>query len=271
MTTVLFEMHKLEGSLDAKGINSSEFDLKSKYFNSILEKYGITEAQFDSSVVWYAKNPKKYEDIYTDVLAQLTDLQNDVKKGKYHPVDSIELRKIKLNLWIKKSKYVFTKDSVRSHLDFKIADKDFLYGDVYVLKFKQLIAPEDSSKNQRIVLRINYWNGKTDSVSRKAYNDSLTRRYTFRFPATEKLKIKSISGELLASTRYKGVFHATIDSISLLRVYDPKLQDSLRAIVQKADPTKYFTPKEHRLDSIKKAKLDSVKKVPKNQSKTPEK
>ena len=235
-------MHKLEGTLDAKGITSSQFQLKSNYFNSVLEKYGITQAQFDSSVVWYSKNPKEYDDIYTNVITNLTDFQKDIQKGKYHPVDSIELRKMRVSVWNKKVMYHFTKDSTRTHFDFEIKDNGFLYRDVYVLKFKLKIAKQDSCKNQRIIFCLNYWNGKSDSLIQKTYHDNLTRRYTFKFVATKQLKIKSISGQLLANSAYKGVFHASLDSISLLRIFDPKLQDSLRILVRYADPKDYEVP-----------------------------
>jgi hypothetical protein len=260
MADILTEMHKLEGSLDAKGISSSQFDIKSKYYNSILEKYNISSADFDSSVVWYTKNPKKFERIYENVNIQLTQLQADVQKGKYHYVDSIELRKIKINIWNKPIKYIFTKDSTRTRLAFEIKDDNLKFGDMYVMKFKQTIAKADSCKNQHILLCINYFNGKIDSVYQKAYNDNLTRRYTFHFPAKQKLKIKSISGELLGSSSYKGTFNSKTDSISLIRVYDPKLQDSLRTVVKKVDPTNYLTPEKQRLDSVLRAKTNPANK-----------
>ncbi len=261
MADVLTDMHKLEGSFEAKGILYTQFDLKSKYYNSILEKYDITQAQFDSSVVWYTKNPKKFEKIYDDVNGQLTQLQTDVQKGKYHYVDSIELRKLKINLWNKPIKYVYTKDSARTRLAFEIKDDNLKLGDVYLLKFKQTIAKADSCKNQHILLCINYWNGKTDSVYQKAYNDNITRRYTFHFPVKKKLKIKSISGELLGSSAYKGTFNSKTDSISLIRIYDPKLQDSLRTVVQKADPKNYKTSGKQKPDSILRIKTNPANKL----------
>ena len=253
MADVLTDMHKLEGSLEAKGITNTQFDLKSNYYNSILKKYGITSAQFDSSVVWYTKNPKKFEKIYEDVNGQLTQLQTDVQKGKYHYVDSIELRKIKINIWNKPTKYIYTKDSTRTKLAFEIKDNNLKFGDVYELKFKQTIAKADSCKNRHILLCVNYFNGKIDSVYQKTHNDNIERRYTFHFPAKQKLKIKSISGELLGSSAHKGTFNAKTDSISLIRIYDPKLQDSLQIVVQKADP-KNYTPRKQKLDSVLRKK-----------------
>jgi hypothetical protein len=71
-------------------------------------------------------------------------------------------------------------------------------------------------------------------------------------PALKKLKIKSISGVLLGSKIYKGKLHASLDSISLIRKYNPKLQISLRKMVEKANPNKVVKLK---ADSVHRAKI----------------
>jgi hypothetical protein len=242
MANVLTEMHKTDATMTEKGLSYGRYYEKAPYYTFIFKKFNITQAQFDSSLVWYSKNPRVFGNIYEKVLINLTGLQKDVKNGKYHPVDTIDLTRMKTNIWNKRTHYVLTKDSARTHLDFVITDNNLLFGDVYVLKFLQRIAPEDSCKKPRIILRINYANGKTDSVYRTAFNDSLLRRYTFRFKAFRKLKIKSVSGELLASKLYKGKLNASIDSISLFREFNVKKLDSLRNEVERATPGFKFNP-----------------------------
>ena len=239
MTNVLIEMHKTDAELGEKGFLLGRYSSKAPYYKYILKKFDITQAQFDSSLVWYTKNPQRFENVYDDVISQLTNLQKDVESRKFHPIDYEELGKMRLDLWNKGRKYTFTKDSARTKLDFEIKNNEFLYRDVYVLKMLLKISKEDSCKNRGIELRINYFNGKSDHKYVKVYNDGVTRRYTFRMPAYRKLKIKSVSGQLLASSAYKGVFHTTIDSISLVREFKPMNTDSLRKIVQEADPTLY--------------------------------
>ena len=236
MTSVLTEMHKTDAVLNEKGPTYSLYTNKAPYYKYIFKKYKITKAQFDSSLVWYSKNPRIFDNMYDKVLINLTGLQKDVKNGKYHPVDTLDLTKMSTNIWNKRTRYILTHDSTRTHLNFEIQGTDFMFGDVFVFKFLQRIAPEDSSTKPRVVLRINYTNGKTDSVYRTAFNDSLLRRYTFRFTAFRKLKIKSVSGELLAAKTYRGKLNAEIDSISLFREYNAKKQDSLRKIVELANP-----------------------------------
>ncbi|HET7734121.1 MAG TPA: DUF4296 domain-containing protein [Paludibacter sp.] len=239
MINVLTDLHKLDGSMAAKGIPYDQFDKKNEYYISVLSQYGITQAEFDSSLVWYSRNPKNFDKIYDKVIDRLTDLQNDINKGKYHPVDSVELAKIRYNIWNKRIKYVLTKDSARTHLAFEIQDQNFMLGDVYTLKFLQRIAPEDSSTNQLIRFQINYVNGRVRGVIKKAYNDSLTRRFTLRISSIHPSKIKSISGELLGSSAYKGKLNVMVDSISLIRSYNSLKQDSLLKVLQAADPAHY--------------------------------
>lgn len=239
MTSILVKMHKTDAALAEKGFVLGRYSNKAPYYNFILKKYGITEAQFDSSLVWYTKNPQRFENVYDDVLAQLTNLQKDVDENKFHPIDYEELGKQRMDLWNKGKKYTFTKDSVRTKLDFEIKNDYLLYGDVYVLKMLLYVAPQDSCKNRHIELKINYYNGKSDYKYEKIYNDGITRRYTFRLKTFRPLKIKSITGKLLGSSAYKGIFHTTLDSISLTREFKPMHIDSLRKIVQKADPRLY--------------------------------
>ena len=236
MIKVLVELHQLDGVLMEKGLAfDSNLPEKEAYYHYVLEKNGLSKAEFDSSLVWYTENPLRFDRVYERVIVELTKQQTLVKSGIYHPVDSSKLNQLKTELWTKPTKYVLTTDSARTHLNFEIKNYSLLLGDVYVLRFRQRIAPEDSCTNPKVVLRINYENGKVDSLCHIAYNDSVLRRYTFRLKANRKQHIKSISGALLASYKYKGKLHSTIDSISLIREFDRSKQDSLRKVVLKAN------------------------------------
>lgn len=229
MVEVLTEEHILEGVLRTQNIISQ--DTTSYYYNSLLEKHQITRAQFDSSLVWYTKHPKVFRNIYISVTKNLSELDQEVKEGKFHPNYLEDLKNTKEELWVKNQQYHFTQDSNRTTLPFEIINSEMIYGDRYVLRFYQQIAPADSSENQHILLKINYEDGKSDSVICSSHHDGLTRRFKIILPAKRKKQIHSLSGSLLGSTQFKGKFNVRIDSISLTRVYNAQIQDSLRALV----------------------------------------
>ena len=72
MTEVLCDLHRTDGILQIAGMNYGYDDEVACYYAGVLAKHGVTQAQFDSSLVWYTANPKKFEHIYSRVTARLT-------------------------------------------------------------------------------------------------------------------------------------------------------------------------------------------------------
>lgn len=237
MENILTEMHQTEGALQAKGFEYNVPEVKKKYYNEILDKYGITQATFDSSLVWYTKHPKEFGMVYTKVLANLDTLNTEIGRGKFHPDDIAGM--IETNLWNLRTKYKFTTDSARNAIDFEIPNtQNLTTGDAYILSFLRQIAPADSSIAPYVVLRINYLNGKKDSIYTKIHNDSLLRRITFTFQARDSLKIKSLNGTLLGVKTPKGKVIGFVDSIRLVRKFNAYQQVKIRKRIDVLDTTK---------------------------------
>ena len=231
MIDFLTDLHKLDGTLSTKGIGSAQDRENIYYYNALLKKHGVTQANFDSSLVWYSKNPKNFGKIYSQVIENLTDFEKDVRKGKYNPVDSALLRYSQENIWRDQTSYTFTKDSTRNQVEFSIQNSPLQWQDKYTLSFTQRISPKDSSISQHVVLRINYVGGVSDSVYASTYNDSILRRYTLTLVARKQKRIESVTGKLLGSKRYQGQMEAKIDSIKLIRQFDAVAQDSINRVI----------------------------------------
>lgn len=229
MRDFLTDLHRLDGTLAVRFSGATERE-KVYYYNALFQKHGITKANFDSSLVYYTRNPKTFDRIYAGVIRDLNEINEDVKANKYHPVlpDSSLLKPVVYNIWTGKSNYVFTDDSIRQKVYFVVRDNALLTKDIYELNFCLRIAKSDSCKNPYSVLRVHYADGHVDSIFCKNRQDSVRWKYKFRYRAMHNVKIDSLSGYLLGSTRYKGKFNARIDSVSLMREYLPAIQDSLR-------------------------------------------
>lgn len=62
MVNILYDYHL------ASGMTLTEDNpTKRAYREYVFQKYGITEAEFDSSMVWYTRNSKQLADIYTNL------------------------------------------------------------------------------------------------------------------------------------------------------------------------------------------------------------
>lgn len=71
MRDVLYDLHRTDGAIQVAGYNYSHDEELAAYYKSVLDKHGITQAQFDSSLVWYTDNPQRFNKIYPKVVARL--------------------------------------------------------------------------------------------------------------------------------------------------------------------------------------------------------
>ncbi len=55
-------------------------ETKVMYYCGVLDRHGVSEAEFDSAVSWYTKNFDVYETVYERVLANLTAKRDSVEK-----------------------------------------------------------------------------------------------------------------------------------------------------------------------------------------------
>ncbi|MGN0235532.1 MAG: DUF4296 domain-containing protein [Paludibacteraceae bacterium] len=71
MRSVLHDLHRADAILQVAGYNYGHDAALAKYYQQVLEKHGITQAQFDSSLVWYTDHPQRFDKIYPKVVAEL--------------------------------------------------------------------------------------------------------------------------------------------------------------------------------------------------------
>ncbi len=109
MEDVLYDLHRAEGILYVKGYAYSKDEVVAKYYEVVLQKHGITQAVFDSSLVWYTDHPQRFNKIYPKVLSRLEEekeilvAQNELSAAT-SVVDTIQLDTLpvrSLDEWLK--------------------------------------------------------------------------------------------------------------------------------------------------------------------------
>lgn len=71
MRAILVDLHKVDGMIQTEGMAYGHDDVTDLYYAQVLEKHGVTQAQFDSSIVWYTAHPVLFDKIYPKVKADL--------------------------------------------------------------------------------------------------------------------------------------------------------------------------------------------------------
>ena len=64
MREVLVDLHKTDALLQVSGLQYGHNEALDIYYAQVLEKHGSTQAQFDSSIVWYTAHPLLFDKIY---------------------------------------------------------------------------------------------------------------------------------------------------------------------------------------------------------------
>lgn len=73
MRKLLVDLHKTDALLQINGLYNASTEDKAIYYAQVLEKHGLTQAEFDSSLVWYTAHPQLFDKIYPKVLAELKE------------------------------------------------------------------------------------------------------------------------------------------------------------------------------------------------------
>lgn len=71
MREVLYDLHRTDGAIQVAGYNYSHDQELAGYYKNVLDKHGITQAEFDSSLVWFTDNPQIFNKIYPKVIERL--------------------------------------------------------------------------------------------------------------------------------------------------------------------------------------------------------
>ena len=71
MRSLLVDLHKTDAILQVSGVDHNSPEIKAIYYAEILEEHGVTQAEFDSSLVWYTNHPQLFDKIYPKVLKDL--------------------------------------------------------------------------------------------------------------------------------------------------------------------------------------------------------
>ena len=87
MREVLVDLHKTDALLQLSGLQYGHDEAANIYYAMTLERHDVTQAQFDSSLVWYTAHPQLFDKIYPKVLK---DLQQE--REAFIAAHDVELR-----------------------------------------------------------------------------------------------------------------------------------------------------------------------------------
>lgn len=86
MITILLDVHVAESSVNSRGMTNQQLNqLVAAKYDTVMKKNGTTFAVFKDSFSYYLHHPDQFEEIYAEIVNQLTALEGK-SKSKQPPM-----------------------------------------------------------------------------------------------------------------------------------------------------------------------------------------
>jgi hypothetical protein len=80
MVSVLVDIHFAQAAVGVNQFSDSIHYTLNDYTSAIFNIHHITRAQYDSSLAFYTANPELLDEIYTDVINELSKKQSEAQR-----------------------------------------------------------------------------------------------------------------------------------------------------------------------------------------------
>lgn len=190
---ILYDYHLADAMADDEqneGDNSYNAYL---YRQAVLKKYSVTQADFDSSLVYYMRHSDRLQKIYQNLSDRFGDaaLSLGASADEINRFGDIENGDT-TNVWTGSTSYILMPDAPYNVMTFEVeADTTYHEGDKIIFSFNTDFLYKDGRKNATAMLAVQY-NG--DSIVNRSTRISSNMNTTLTIPDNEHLGIKSIRG-----------------------------------------------------------------------------
>lgn len=237
MENILYDYHLSLGM--STNLNYTDNYMKTSYMNYIYKKHNITEAEFDSSMVWYTRHTGELAAIYTN-------LSERFRKEKQHVTMFLEARQEgefvsmpgdTVSVWPYRTLYWLTSTPLNNMFTFELtADSNFHSKDAFLWKANYTFLAEGQAT---MALNVMFDNDSVigqskqivssgmDSIylhSDSAYN--IRKVHGFIYLKADSSQIASLLVNDLSMTKYhmeKDSVEVSQDSIPTTQVREPKI------------------------------------------------
>lgn len=212
----------------------------------ILKKYKVSQADFDSSLVYYTRHTKLLEDVY-DKIAERLNNESALYGGSQLTLgDEITNNSDTSNVWQSSPIQILSPYLSFNRKTFEIkADTSYHEGDKIILDFDTKFIYQDGVRDGSAVIAVTYSNDSVEVLSNSLMSST---HYHMQINNDGHLKIKSIRGYFLHNnTKNQNLSSKTtlkmllITNIKLIRLH-----------------TKRTEPSNNKDDSIKIVNKDSI-------------
>lgn len=244
MENILYDYHLADAmAREAKG----GYDKNSlQYRAAVLKKYGVTQAKFDTSMVYYMRHTDQLHTMYEHIAERMEDEARNV--GADASGGSVTARGDSANVWKAESNMVFIPNQPYNVYSFDLrTDTTFHKGDKLLLGFRADFIFQDGMRDGVVMLSVVLNN---DSIVSRTSHLSSSMPMSLEIDDNDSIGIKRIRGFFLLAPSVDANSSSTtlrmmsISNIQLLRIHSKSQpQKSLPSAI----PTDSLAPDSERM------------------------
>lgn len=195
MEDILYDYHlaiaMADNDEENRGVNSI------LYKEAVFRKYDITEAEFDSSMVYYMRHTEQLHKIYNNLTERFNAeaVRLGANVSDMNRFGELSSKGDTMNIWNGARSLVFFTSKPLNCYNFEIkADSSYHKGDCIMLDFDSQFIYQDGMRDALAVLAIQFSN---DSVGAQLVHVQNSQHYSLQVQDNDTLGIKAVKGYFL--------------------------------------------------------------------------
>lgn len=259
MENILYDYHLAEAMSSMDDDYNDTLRIR-VYKLSVLKKYGVSEADFDSSMVYYVRHAEHLRDIYDHLSKRLSDeaLALGSSTSEVNQYLTVSESGDTANIWKGDRSFILTQQPGFNVYPFTLkADSTFQAGDRFMLTFDTKFIFQDGMRDGVALLNITFDN---DSVASHMTRISVDNLYRISISDEKRLGIKQLSGYFILNRNQNNDSQSTlkllnVSNITLVRMHVPKDPE------QEADDSENAAKGSGKADSLASNTFDELPEI----------
>lgn len=192
MEDILYDYHLAQAMAQRETNYQEGQKNRTKYFYAVLAKYKVSEADFDSSMVYYYSNIPQLQKIYKSVEERMDNEANHLGATIMERQTTLSTNGDTANIWKGNSSAILMPVIPYSRLDFEMKiDTSFHKGDEFLMTFDTDFLYQSGTKDAVIYTAVTFDN---DSTAQYYTHVSSSGKSQLRIPSNFNNSIKKMKG-----------------------------------------------------------------------------
>ncbi len=227
MEEILYDYHVADGMAYAESNYSDLAYRRQAYREAALRKHGITEAELDSSLVYYYRHADKLHDIYANLAKRLNNdaIALGATANELSQFGNVTAQGDTATVWRSERSLVLIPQAPYNTVSFDVkADTAYHQGDKMILSFDNQFIFQEGIRDGVAMLAVTFSNDSTATVLNHITSDN---QYNLQLSDAGRLGIKRVWGFIhlgrgnSSSSPSQSLKLMSVSNMRLMRMHTP--------------------------------------------------